>query len=100
MHLVVPGVWRGVDYPALATSVTGGIESADHRVVGVTVVDRTLPEADPTRSRRGRDPPGTEADPLRWIFYTSGTTARPEGRAAHRPHGGRGRAPAEPRASR
>ncbi len=80
VHLVVPGVWRGVDYPALATSVTGGIERADHRVVGVTIVDRTLPEADsdalpPWDAIR----PALEADPLRWIFYTSGTTAHPKG---------------------
>ena len=81
VHLVVPGVWRGVDYPALATSVTVGLAERGPAVVSVTVVDRGLPEADPGRScRRGttiRPEPG--ADPLRWIFYTSGTTAHPKG---------------------
>ena len=46
----------------------------------MTVVDRTLPEADsvalpPWDTIR----PDAGADPLRWIFYTSGTTAHPKG---------------------
>ena len=74
VHLIVPGVWRGFDYPALAAAVVDGID------VSVTVVDRTLPESDPIDlppwpSIR----PAPVDDPLRWIFYTSGTTAHPKG---------------------
>ena len=50
------------------------------RVVGVTIVDRTLPEADSDALPPwGAIRPAREADPLRWIFFTSGTTAHPKG---------------------
>ena len=41
--------------------------------------------------RRPRCIDDPAADPVRWIFYTSGTTADAEGRAAHRPLGARRR---------
>ena len=74
-HLFVPGVWRNYDYPALAMMVTEELPG-----VGVTVVDRQLPEV------AGADLPAWESvapspgeDPVRWIFFTSGTTAHPKG---------------------
>jgi acyl-CoA synthetase (AMP-forming)/AMP-acid ligase II len=74
-HLVVPGEWRDYDYPALAARVTEGRTDAI-----VTVCDRTLPTGDPTAlppwdSVR----PSDDDDPVRWIFFTSGTTAEPKG---------------------
>ncbi len=78
-HLVVPGTWRGVDYPALAESAIGGL-GARGSVIHLTVVDRGLPEADlselpPWMTLR----PEPGSDPIRWVFYTSGTTAHPKG---------------------
>ncbi len=74
--LIVPGRWRGFDYPTMASSVVRSLG----REVEVLVVDRTLPAGEvsslpPRPARR----PGPETDPLRWIFYTSGTTAHPKG---------------------
>jgi cyclohexanecarboxylate-CoA ligase len=74
-HLVVPGVWRGVDYPAMAREVVAGL---DHDV-SVRVVDastRALPTGDPSALPPA---PVAERDALRWVFYTSGTTADPKG---------------------
>ncbi len=76
----VPGEWRGTDYPALARRAllanppVGG--AADPEIV---VVDTGLPEGDP--GTLAPPPAGTGADqaPVRWIYYTSGSTADPKG---------------------
>jgi acyl-CoA synthetase (AMP-forming)/AMP-acid ligase II len=72
--LVVPGTWRGRDYAADA----GGLTS-EHPELQVLTVDRALPDGDPATLP---PPPraATPADaPVRWVFYTSGTTADPKG---------------------
>ncbi len=78
--LIVPGEWRDFDYAQMARDIA-------HEQPGleVVVVDRTLPDADP--SILGEAPPATSADdaPVRWLFYTSGTTADPKG-ALHTDH--------------
>jgi cyclohexanecarboxylate-CoA ligase len=74
-HLVVPGVWRGYDYPALAAAVTRDLPD-----VTVTVVDRAVPVGDPgTLPPWPSVRPAGDDDPVRWIFFTSGTTADPKG---------------------
>jgi acyl-CoA synthetase (AMP-forming)/AMP-acid ligase II len=78
--LVVPGEWRGFDYPAMARAVSGAAGDDGPRVL---VVDRALPEGDPaTLGERPVSPapaPAPGDEPVRWIFYTSGTTADPKG---------------------
>ncbi len=75
VRLIVPGIWRGFDYPQFAKCLTAELPSVD-----VTVVDGGLPEGDPATL-----PPWTsigpvgDEDPVRWIFFTSGTTADPKG---------------------
>lgn len=70
--LVVPPVWRGFDYPAMAESLVAG---SGTRVV---VCDRALPEAD--RSILAPAPRSTfDPDAVRWILYTSGTTSTAKG---------------------
>lgn len=71
----IRGVWRGFDYPALAERVTAGLD--DPPVVHV--VDGGLPDGDP--STLPPAPPGLPAPetPVRWIYYTSGSTADPKG---------------------
>ncbi len=73
--LIVPSTWRGFDYEAMARSVTEGTGTR------VLVSDRSLPEGDPATL-----PPPPDDDmtadgdaPVRFIYYTSGTTAEPKG---------------------
>ncbi len=84
--LVTPGVWRGFDYAAMAQEV-----AADAPGLATLVVDDGLPGVP---ELGGRIPLATEkaealppppkavpaADlPIRWLFYSSGTTADPKG---------------------
>jgi acyl-CoA synthetase (AMP-forming)/AMP-acid ligase II len=77
---LTPSQWRGFDYEAMVRGIAekaGGVE--------VLVADRELPEGDP-----GTLPPPPAATtpedaPVRWLFYTSGTTAEPKG-AKHTDH--------------
>ncbi|WP_261566567.1 AMP-binding protein [Frankia gtarii] len=71
--LLVPGMWRGFDYGALAQRV-----AADVPGLRVVTAGARLPESDPD----GLPPfPGPAAGcaPTRWLYYTSGTTAEPKG---------------------
>src|SRR5437588_4418608 len=70
--LVVPTTFRGFDYKAMAEEIADGLDGLD-----VLVADRRLPEGDPSALP---PPPPTEGElPVRWRFYTSGTTADPKG---------------------
>ena len=73
--LVVPSVWRGFDYGALAAEVTGDTDTE------VLVSDQDLPDGDPATLPPAPDDDMTaEGDvPVRFIYYTSGTTAEPKG---------------------
>ena len=79
--LIVPSVWKGFDYEAMARTV-----AADTPGLEVLVCDKNLPDGDPATlpppAPGGAEPfrPGVATDgPWRWIFYTSGTTADPKG---------------------
>jgi acyl-CoA synthetase (AMP-forming)/AMP-acid ligase II len=71
--LVVPGVFRGFEYPLMAAEVCADLPEG--QTVDVVVADPELPEGDPTTLPPFR--PDSEA--LRWLFYSSGTTADPKG---------------------
>ncbi len=74
--LVTPSTWRGFDYQAMAEAVTEGTDTT------VLVSDRSLPQGDPATL-----PPAPDDDmntatgdvPVRFLYYTSGTTAEPKG---------------------
>ena len=72
---IVPGVWREIDFVAMAQRAmaqTGAEATIIDLSEGVPAGDpATLPPA----------PEGTDADeaPVRWIYYTSGSTADPKG---------------------
>ncbi|MEJ7583736.1 MAG: AMP-binding protein [Acidimicrobiales bacterium] len=70
--LLVPGPWRGFDFPAMAAAVS---EQHDGRPE-ILVCDRSLPQGEPAVLPSA---PATADDPVRWCFYTSGTTADPKG---------------------
>jgi cyclohexanecarboxylate-CoA ligase len=85
----VPGNWRGTDYRALAERSLEGSSSRPE----LLVVDDGLPEGDPASLPDPPAPTGPEEAPVRWIYYTSGSTADPKG-VRHTDHsliaGGRG----------
>ncbi len=68
--IIVPTVFRGFDYPPMVREATADLN------VQVIAVERNLPEGDPAVL----PPPASNiGDPVRWLFYTSGTTADPKG---------------------
>ncbi len=75
--LVVPSVWRGFDYRAMAETVAATTENCE---VLVCDGDGDLPEGDPAELAPFEAPIGADGRlPVRWIYYTSGTTADPKG---------------------
>ena len=68
---VVPGVWKGFDFEAMAAAIGAELD----RPPSLLTVYDSLPEADPA----GLPPPPPDADEVRWIYYTSGTTSDPKG---------------------
>ncbi|WTW94056.1 AMP-binding protein [Streptomycetaceae bacterium NBC_01309] len=94
--LIVPPVWRGFDYPAMAEAVAarnpaldvmvldgaapGGPDADGAAAFTGAAPDLALPAGDPDRlPPPPAIPDGPEQAPVRWYFYTSGTTADPKG---------------------
>ncbi|HEY8217054.1 MAG TPA: AMP-binding protein, partial [Acidimicrobiia bacterium] len=72
--LIVPSEWRGRAFEDEAREI-----AKDQTGLEVLVADRRLPDGDPS-ALPPPPAPATAADaPVRWIFYTSGTTADPKG---------------------
>jgi cyclohexanecarboxylate-CoA ligase len=75
--LVAPSTWRGFDYAAMARDVTDGTKT---RVLVADRADRSVPEGEPAGLPA---PPDDDVDaddpPVRFVYYTSGTTAEPKG---------------------
>jgi cyclohexanecarboxylate-CoA ligase len=80
--LVTPSLWKGTDFEAMAREVAervGGIE--------IVVCNRgslesgvDLPTGDPAVLEPVPEPPSDPSElPVRWLYYTSGTTADPKG---------------------
>lgn len=73
--LITPSEWNHFDYAALAQQV-----AAEQPGLETVVADHHNPTGDPATlapaEERTADP---AEDPVRWIFYTSGTTAEPKG---------------------
>jgi cyclohexanecarboxylate-CoA ligase len=73
--LIVPSTWKGFDYEGMAREI-----AAEQPGLEVLVVDRKLPDADPVSLPPAAPPASSPEDaPVRWAFYTSGTTADPKG---------------------
>jgi cyclohexanecarboxylate-CoA ligase len=72
---VIPSRWRDIDFSAIAERALAG---SPHRPE-ILALDDGLPEASPTTlppPPEGADP---DQAPIRWIYYTSGSTADPKG---------------------
>ncbi|KAA2261201.1 AMP-binding protein [Solihabitans fulvus] len=67
--LVTTSTWQGFDYAAMAHGIADTVPHLD-----VLVVDDELPQASPSPL-----PQAPTGDAVRWILYTSGTTADPKG---------------------
>lgn len=74
--LVVPRVFRGFDYEAMAREI-----ASEQERVQVLVVEpeKPLPDGDPAGLSPAPEPSEAGTAPVRWLFYTSGTTADPKG---------------------
>jgi cyclohexanecarboxylate-CoA ligase len=72
---VIPGTWRGTDFAAIAERALADVPVRPT----ILSIDAGLPEADP--AVLPAPPPGTSPEdaPIRWIYYTSGSTADPKG---------------------
>ena len=86
--LITPSTWNKFDY-ARARRAGRGRERRHAHARRRSLEPRRRPRDAAARRAAVFDDPAD--DPVRWIFYTSGTTAEPEGRAAHRSLGARGR---------
>jgi acyl-CoA synthetase (AMP-forming)/AMP-acid ligase II len=70
--LMVPSSYRGFDFEAMARGIAADVPGLE-----VLVADRVLPSGDPSTLKPFVAPAGDL--PVRWLFYTSGTTADPKG---------------------
>ena len=73
--LAIPRVWRDVDYPAIAQRALADAPSQPE----ILIVDDGLPEGDPATLPSLPEPPLPGEALVRWIYYTSGSTAEPKG---------------------
>lgn len=73
--MIVPGTWRDIDFTAMAEQAAAAVD------VTVRILDLSagMPDGDP--ATLGAPPTAAPAgeDPVRWIYYTSGSTAEPKG---------------------
>ncbi len=72
--LVHPGSFRGVDYGVLAKSL-----QAEQPALEVLDLSEGLPDGDPATLPPPPADVAAEDAPVRWVFYTSGTTSDPKG---------------------
>ncbi|MYQ32220.1 AMP-binding protein [Streptomyces sp. SID4956] len=78
---LVPGIWRGVDYVALAGTVARVLSAAGRTAPRVLDIGHHAPEAHDTTAT-GADVtafPPPDPDGVAWIHFTSGSTGPPKG---------------------
>jgi cyclohexanecarboxylate-CoA ligase len=75
--LIVPTQWQGFDYEAMALDIQAA--QPQLRVQLLPGKDSKLPRADPSTLPPVPTTAAGEPAPVRWIFYTSGTTSDPKG---------------------
>ena len=83
--LIVPEAVRGYDYAEMARALAAERSNLELLILDSPPAGGALPEGDP--AGLPPPPPETSAEdaPIRWVFYTSGTTADPKG-AKHTDH--------------
>jgi cyclohexanecarboxylate-CoA ligase len=74
--VLVPGTWRGFDYVGMVENIAAGLDEKPKIVVAYD----SLPAGDPSTLPPPPQPPADAASsPIRWVYYTSGTTSDPKG---------------------
>lgn len=71
----IPGTFRGTDFTGIARNALSGAT----RPPQILVVDDGLPRADRSILPPAPAPADDATSPIRWIYYTSGSTADPKG---------------------
>lgn len=74
--LVVPSVFNKFDFQAMAEGIAADVKG-EGQELEVLVADKELPVGDPMVLPPAPEP--SDDPPVRWLFYTSGTTADPKG---------------------
>ncbi len=78
--LVVPSVWRDFDFGAMARDIAAGTALEVMEINRGDTLDGDVGALPPVPAGGEPFEPGVRRDgPLRWLFYTSGTTADPKG---------------------
>jgi cyclohexanecarboxylate-CoA ligase len=72
---VIPKVWRDIDFPGIAERALEGASRSPRMLV----LDGELPDGDPAILPPAPVGVAPEEAPIRWIYYTSGSTADPKG---------------------
>lgn len=73
--LIAPDNWRGFDYAQMAREIV-----ASHDDLQLMIIDDALDERAAAGLPKAPAPLEAPGDaPIRWLFYTSGTTAEPKG---------------------
>jgi len=72
---VIPKVWRDTDFTAIADKALAGATVRPR----ILTIDDGLPEGDPAALPPPPLATSAESAPIRWIYYTSGSTADPKG---------------------
>jgi acyl-CoA synthetase (AMP-forming)/AMP-acid ligase II len=74
--VLVPGTWRGFDYEQMIAALIADMDTKPELLVAYD----SLPEGDPSTLPPPPQAPANPDDaPVRWIYYTSGTTSDPKG---------------------
>ncbi|HLW18001.1 MAG TPA: AMP-binding protein [Actinomycetota bacterium] len=72
--LIVPSVWRNFAFEEMARGIAQTSDGLE-----VLVSDKSLPQGDPKTVPAPPSKTSAAEAPVRWLFYTSGTTADPKG---------------------
>jgi cyclohexanecarboxylate-CoA ligase len=72
---VIPATWRSTDFAAIAEAALAGATARPT----ILSTDDGLPEGDPAVLPPPPERTAPEDAPIRWIYYTSGSTADPKG---------------------
>ena len=72
---VIPATWRNTDFRAIAEGALAGAATRPT----ILTIDDGLPEGDPAVLPPPPEGTAPEDAPIRWIYYTSGSTADPKG---------------------
>lgn len=71
--VLIPGIWGGFDYRAMVDGIVADFDAPPR----ILTLEDGLPEGDPA-TLPALERPDDEL-PVRWIYYTSGTTSDPKG---------------------